>query len=682
MSLVKPILENIASFDKRDETIFYFKSFGGDQVTGNKLTIKNASNIVVYDETLTNYKFQHLCDSSVLVNGATYTAYIQTKNASGDFSEPSNTIQFTCYTTPQLQWSNKPSDDTINNTQFNFEIGYTQIEGEKLNGLSVYIYNETGDLIDQSDTIYNTNVPPLTINYIYSPFENNTRYKMQAKGRTLGGTLIETEIYEFTCSYTSSGNFGSFTLTNDCENGWVELQTEITAITGVVEPSPPKYINSTLIDLTDEGAKLTFDEGVVFGSKFLTRLGVKLANEGKIFRSMNEENSGYTIEIKNARVGSIIKSVVEFCGFLNGTLVSYSRTDPMDCFNNLTILDIEAIADNGLLSVKARATSETDNLVVWNESSNVEYSKFTNLDLENGVFPLPPKTPYSAPMFVDGLESVELMNGMFDYFYVTKDLTSTFPTPLPTSNLWTVDTVLYCDFNNNVNGGNVNFAVDEISAVRIKRRLKGDFKWTTIAQHKINGVEDFNFSLNDKTAPSLHTFEYAYVPLLENSVEADYKKSEITTDFKGVYVADRQNSYQLLISPTLTSSQTNTGGTINTLNSKYPYVISNSRANYASGTLSGTFFGSTYKQTRRIDKSEVASQKKDIVSFLTNKKPKVIKDWNGNIYLCQVIGNITCDSIMLSGGLNISFSFVEIGDFANTDDLIYSGMFEGDLYVT
>lgn len=65
-----------------------------------------------------------------------------------------------------------------------------------------------------------------------------------------------------------------------------------------------------------------------------------------------------------------------------------------------------------------------------------------------------------------------------------------------------------------------------------------------------------------------------------------------------------------------------------------------------------------------------------IEKFLTNKSPKILKDWNGNIWLIMITDNVSV-SFTNEWGMGIgtfSASWTEIGDVENQEDLENSGL--------
>ena len=175
MSLTTPILYSIPSFDASQSQVFTFYSVGGNQVTGNILTIKNNATLAtVYSQQQNTYKFEHTLPAGTLTNGTYYQATLQTVDAQNNKSNASAPIQFYCYTQPALTIDNIPSSGTIENGTYSFQGNYVQNEGELLNSYRFTLYDSNKTILAQSPLIYYNTDPSLT--YLFSGMSNNTSY--------------------------------------------------------------------------------------------------------------------------------------------------------------------------------------------------------------------------------------------------------------------------------------------------------------------------------------------------------------------------------------------------------------------------------------------------------------------------------------------------------------------------
>ena len=93
------------------------------------------------------------------------------------------------------------------------------------------------------------------------------------------------------------------------------------------------------------------------------------------------------------------------------------------------------------------------------------------------------KSSQSALVNITNLNSITLDNGVYDDLFITKN----YNTEITNSNKeWNFDTVLHAMFNGNLLAGNVEFALNTITSIRIKQREKGKFDWITIYDIPIN----------------------------------------------------------------------------------------------------------------------------------------------------------------------------------------------------
>lgn len=241
MALTQPILYSQVAFDATQEHIFTFNVIGGDQVVGNKLTIKSGTT-TVYSQTETTFTLTHTIPANTLTNGNSYTAYLNTKNSSNVFSADSNTIQFYCYSTPNFVFTNLVNGANISTSNYNFQVSYSQAENEKLQEYSFNLYDYGSNLIATSGTIYtNATSSNYTTQYTFSGFSNATSYYVECTGVTTGGTEISTGLILFGVNYNSSST--KLNLVNNCNGGYIYVSATPIAIFGYSEPSPPTYSN-------------------------------------------------------------------------------------------------------------------------------------------------------------------------------------------------------------------------------------------------------------------------------------------------------------------------------------------------------------------------------------------------------------------------------------------------------
>lgn len=285
----------------------------------------------------------------------------------------------------------------------------------------------------------------------------------------------------------------------------------------------------------------------------------------------------------------------------------------------------------------------------------------------------------AVPSVVNNIVDVTLQGGIFDHFNMTGDVTSPYSPDIPT--VWELLTMMDASFEGNLNAGNVGFALSELSGFRIKRRKITDFNWVTLSFVPIADVSQLEFIFNDNLAASLEDYEYAFVPVI-NGVEGNYMTNTISTNFKGVFICDQETIYRFYAGVSYGGSeQVQKIGVMEPFGSKYPVFVSGAMTNYQKGRVEGTVLQNTYTETRQIDRVAIAKERDELVKFLTDKKPKIIKDWNGNSWLVMVTGNpqTTYANNSGMGIMNVGFDYTEAGDSNSQEDLVDTGMIAGDI---
>lgn len=236
MSLTTPILNSVPAWDVSMGQLFTFNVIGGDQVVGSTLYIKNnATGIVEYTQDTVSYQYQIQvpANPSNLVNGTYYSAYIVTKNNSNQISQPSNFIQFYCYTTPTFN-INIAQGAVITNSAVNTTLSYTQIENEPLNDYTFFLYNSSRSQISSSGMQYTDNdTGTFTTNYSFLGLTDGDSYFIRVEGHTVEGTVLDTGYIRFTVQYSQPQSYNILSLKNNCKEGYIDYYSNAFSIVGI-----------------------------------------------------------------------------------------------------------------------------------------------------------------------------------------------------------------------------------------------------------------------------------------------------------------------------------------------------------------------------------------------------------------------------------------------------------------
>lgn len=299
--LTRPTLLAVNAFDATQEYKFGFAMYGatGSQIVANKLVIKTQdNNTTVYEQKQETFKFEHILPAGTLKNNTYYNAVISVFDSEGNESPTSIPVQFWCYTTPVIAFTNIPVTKIINNASFTFSFTYTQTEGEKLNSYVVNLYDSSEVLLATSSSIYVENgTPPFSGSYLFTGFENSTEYFVEVIATTINGTIISTGIESFTVQYEHPDIFAIVELVNNCDEGYITVKSNFVLIKGESNPDPPIYINDKEVDLTNPEHWVEWNEGYSINGNFLTRVWFRNPTPYKeIIKFSNAQ--GQTISIR------------------------------------------------------------------------------------------------------------------------------------------------------------------------------------------------------------------------------------------------------------------------------------------------------------------------------------------------------------------------------------------------
>lgn len=299
MALTRPTLLPVPAFDATQEYTFTFSVQGStSQIVANRLTIRDQdTNVIVYDEKQETFRYEHTVNAGELTNNTYYNATILVFDAQDNESTDSIPIQFWCYTTPTIEFTNIPASGIVDNASFEFEFEYNQSENEPLNSYIVRLYNSSQVEISSSGLLYATNgTPPFIGTYTFTGFDNNAVYYVQVTGTTVENTVVSTELNQFTVQYTRPDIFTLIQLTNNCEEGYITVRSNIIIIEGVSNPDPPIFIDNKEVDLTDPDSWVEFNEGFSISDNMLARAWFRSPNEySTLLRFSNI--SGQTITV-------------------------------------------------------------------------------------------------------------------------------------------------------------------------------------------------------------------------------------------------------------------------------------------------------------------------------------------------------------------------------------------------
>ena len=287
------------------------------------------------------------------------------------------------------------------------------------------------------------------------------------------------------------------------------------------------------------------------------------------------------------------------------------------------------------------------------------------------TFPCSDQLSFSpVPTNVEEITEITLQNGLYDEFVATTnmstDKTETFPD-------WGFDTVLHAFFNEDASAGNVDWKLATTSGVLIKRKLSSDYNWTSIYYKDITSLEDLDFSGRDYTATN-GTYEYAIVPLLGTN-EGTYSKTDIDVTLDKLVVIDSDQYFTTVVTDgSCAASYVNPSTPIEPLYNKFPTIVSKADTCYQTIEVTASFYSDLCDVDTGIfdDKTRIDYMNK-VCAFLNNKKPKILKNVDGQMWLVYVTTPPSTSIGDVYKFKTLSFGCTEVGDINDEEILYMSG---------
>lgn len=727
MAMVTPVGVEVATFDATKSQVFSFNVSGGNQVVKNKLTIINESGVTVYTNTQTTYAMSQTVAGGTLSNGNKYRFSFVTYDIYNNESSPSEYIDFYCVAKPTVTINNIPESGIITKSSYTFQATYAQTQNEKIEGLRFVLYDLNNNELSSSDIYTSTDNPPIRFTHTFYGFEDDKEYKIMIQGTTIHGLSFSSTTYIFLVNYANPEEFVSFEVVNACTEGYNQIKSNLKHIEGVANFEPVEYIDDTKVDVLDITLrnKITFEHKELITEDFVMQIWFGVGILGRLFRISNEEGNIY-FEGKFLREvpyhGNRTKDCVEIYGYVDGEQVFYKRSNYIEITNNTAdlILYFKYNPTNSNYVLTLNEYNKVDNYIHWGtvgeyygqletnnddlietthpstqgyllcasnaneieylqiQDTNVEFNRLTNIRYQDSDYTAAEDRPSVYGNMTGGypFTKLEIYNGIYDGIYVTTDVSMALTTEMPR---WDYYTCMRALFENNLLAGNTeSFDMEHLLGFRVKSRVQGSFDWIMTYFAPYTSVDNLKFIINDYFAPSGVTMEYGVTPLYEGDIEGNYSIVAQYTQWQKLFVTDVNGDTLSLVGNVHLNQLISNGsfGTLVPLMSKYPIVINNSQNDFDSGTISGTVLSDDVNKSLTTEnRREIVLKREKWDKMLKNGNAKLIKDWNGYIWLARVNSNptYTPSQTMSNGYGDISFSFVEQGRWDNYQDLIKNG---------
>lgn len=679
----KPICKQIAAFDATQDHIFEFEVISDEfQITANQLTIKKQEdNTIVYNHTVEAYPFRQTVSANTLTNGVYYTYQFKVRTGSGDnirWSVDSDAIPFYCYSEPKIEFTNIPSSKVIHNPSYTFEFSYEQDEGELFQSLVVKLYDKNQSLISESNKIYYTGSNDIT--YKISNLLQEVYY-IQVEGITTENTEFISDMEQFSVVYSTIDLPAGLHVENRCNDGYNYIYSTIVFIEGETSPDPPIYIDNEKIQLLYPNDYVKWETGYSILQNFVIEIWGSPVMIDNFFKMWNDHNDELSVKwVREIPYGETsAKDYFVLNAKVNGVDKVLAKSNYIDLMNNNTNYIVWIKKNNNSWELLLNIIDTENNVLEWNGNSNVEYNRITDMSWVGEQYNNGTQFNEQLDDLSDmlSLTSTQLFNGIYEHFNVTQDTSKEYSKEIPD---WDSNTIMDCDFNGNINAGNIDLKISQLSYLILRRRSVDKQNWITLYKKEVKELSDAFITYYDKEIPNGEDIIYALIPILADGAEGTPVTLEIdNVKWNGVFISTKDNIFKLYNGVAYGSMSNNKQiGLLQPLARKYPFVIQNSINNYISGSVSGSLYGYNFEETKRINRRDVIKQTQDLLDILESGNAICIKDWNGNIWIARSSSSETIDynGSYGNGITTVTMSFVEQGKYDNQSDLYDNGLID------
>lgn len=469
----------------------------------------------------------------------------------------------------------------------------------------------------------------------------------------------------------------------NCNKGNVRLKSNLFSIQGKTIKEP---IYNDGLDLTNDYLIWNSDY-INIKANFLLRIWMKPSRIDEDFCYLGDKSTGNYFKLHWAReyveADNKSKDCFVLQGYENNVLKVQQKSNYVDLINNLTRLMVWVKKKGNDYELILTAFEYTPTLFQWIENggvSNVEYNKsstidyeFSSIDLDNTVKFVGEK---NEGINITPLDYVELTNGVYQFWDLTDDVNLPFSLDKPN---WTNNTVMNCNFKDNINAGNIDYNIDEIERIEMtKKYINKKVKNSYLVYGKnVTEERDIEFETYDNFISNNSIINYSLLLYIKDKEMVLIEQKEVNIVFNSCFISDRYNIFKLYSAVEYSSNSQNIPISIQQpIGKKYPIVIKNAKTNYESGQISFLVLGENFEVTKKVNRADVVAQKEEIIEFLTNGLTKFYTDWNGNTKIISIGGSPTFsyNSSYGNGVLSITFDYVEQGDWTNQEDYYTSGL--------
>ena len=295
-----------------------------------------------------------------------------------------------------------------------------------------------------------------------------------------------------------------------------------------------------------------------------------------------------------------------------------------------------------------------------------------NILIGLGAFGDEETSVFQSLNIVNNFYRVELTKAIFDEIHLRNRINISYD---EAKTDWQLDTILLAKFQNSLAGGNIDLAGELIEFLSIRKRKIDELTWSNVINIPYNPEINI-YEYVDKFVEAGEIYEYAILPVAFGGFEGKYILEQIEAKFESTWLFNKNEIYKLIYNLEYGVIDTIVPNSIfEPVGAEYPIVNYNGNLKYKRGNIK-CLLVSNNSINGKIDIRQEKLERKQLLNFLTDRKPKILKDAGGNYMMVSIIGSpqLVPNNNLAQRLYEVNFEFIEIGNPYDETTLKQSGL--------
>lgn len=267
-------------------------TYSGTLPYSNRIVLYDATTLaVLYDNTTTNlnYSIEQVVPANTLTNGKKYAVQGQVFDIDGNASSLSDKVYFWCLATPSFYFEDINDGEIFNTASIYANLIYEQSDWEDIGEYRFYLYDETKQLLLESDAFYSVD----NLTYAYKGLSDDKFYYIRAIGSTVNGIQMDTGYIKIFVNYENPEDYKLIYAECDESNSMVTYQTNFIVINPTGSKDGDYEYENGWINLIDK--TLVYDKDFVVNGDFTMTIRCREVYQNATILKCSNENMGFTL---------------------------------------------------------------------------------------------------------------------------------------------------------------------------------------------------------------------------------------------------------------------------------------------------------------------------------------------------------------------------------------------------